>query len=114
MVLPRMAAANRGLGRRPDRSDKGHCAGRQRTTARSSVSQGKMSMRAPVTMSVAVITSLLAAISAVQAQAPEDITAGRSLFLQKGNCQACHGWAGDGRKLDNQMPDGADLRATPI
>jgi hypothetical protein len=34
-----------------------------------------------------------------------------SIFMQKGDCQACHGWAGDGRKMDNQMPDGANLRA---
>jgi len=52
--------------------------------------------------------------SLVCAQAPDDIVAGRSLFLQKANCQACHGWAGDGRKMDNQMPDGANLRGTPL
>src|SRR2546430_14418460 len=48
----------------------------------------------------------------VQAQAPDaaDIAEGMRIFLQKGNCQACHGWAGDGRKMDNQMPDGANLR----
>ena len=34
------------------------------------------------------------------------------LFLSKGGCQSCHGWAGDGRKTDNQMPDGANLRET--
>lgn len=42
---------------------------------------------------------------------PSDISEGRRLFMQKGNCQGCHGWAGDGRKMDNQMPDGANLRA---
>jgi Cytochrome C oxidase, cbb3-type, subunit III len=57
---------------------------------------------------------LLAAASSAYAQSREDIAAGRQLFLQKGNCQACHGWAGDGRKMDSQMPDGANLRATPI
>ena len=36
------------------------------------------------------------------------------LFLEKGNCHACHGWAGDGRKTDNQMPDGANLRETAL
>jgi hypothetical protein len=36
------------------------------------------------------------------------------LFLQKGNCPACHGWAGDGRKMDDQMPDGANLRETAL
>src|SRR5436189_767186 len=48
------------------------------------------------------------------AQSADDIAAGRQLFLQKANCQACHGWAGDGRKMDSQMPDGANLRATPM
>src|SRR5260370_38082278 len=31
-------------------------------------------------------------------------------FRQKGNCQSCPGRAGDGRKMDSQMPDGANLR----
>jgi len=43
-----------------------------------------------------------------------DIAEGMRLFLQKGNCQGCHGWAGDGRKTDNQMPDGANLRETKL
>ncbi len=61
----------------------------------------------------------------VQAQAPppeatarqvdaSDLAEGRRLFEQKGNCQACHGWSGDGHKTDNQMPDGANLRETKI
>src|SRR3954465_990769 len=56
------------------------------------------------------VVAALAGSSAVFAQSAEDIAAGRQLFLQKGNCQACHGWAGDGRKMDSQMPDGANLR----
>jgi hypothetical protein len=47
-------------------------------------------------------------------QDAEDLAEGMRLFQQKGDCQACHGWAGDGRKMDSQMPDGADLRATKI
>src|SRR5205085_10604830 len=43
-----------------------------------------------------------------------DLAEGMRLFQQKGDCQACHGWAGDGRKMDAQMPDGADLRAARI
>src|SRR6516162_2713879 len=39
---------------------------------------------------------------------------GMRLFQQKGNCQACHGWAGDGPKTDGQMPDGANLRDTKL
>src|SRR6478672_12605127 len=43
-----------------------------------------------------------------------DIAEGMRLFMLKGNCQACHGWSGDGRKTDNQMPDGANLRETKL
>jgi mono/diheme cytochrome c family protein len=58
----------------------------------------------------------LALIGLAEAQTPsvEDIAAGMRIFRQKGDCQACHGWAGDGRKMDSQMPDGANLRATGL
>jgi Cytochrome C oxidase, cbb3-type, subunit III len=54
--------------------------------------------------------------SSVPAQGPDaaDIAEGMRLFRQKGNCEACHGWAGDGRKMDNQMPDGPNLRETRL
>ena len=57
-----------------------------------------------------------AAVLAAQAQAadPADIAEGMRLYQQKGNCQACHGWAADGRKADNQMPDGPNLRETKL
>src|SRR5271167_358933 len=45
---------------------------------------------------------------------PSDIAEGMRLFEQKGNCQACHGWAGDGRKTDNQMPDAPNLRESKL
>jgi cbb3-type cytochrome c oxidase subunit III len=66
---------------------------------------------------VAVCLAIVASIAgsaAPQAQTPnpENVAAGMSIFRQKGDCQACHGWAGDGRKMDNQMPDGANLRTT--
>ena len=59
---------------------------------------------------------LLAAPVHLAAQAPDasDIAEGARLFRQKGNCQSCHGWAGDGRKMDTQMPDGANLRETRL
>jgi mono/diheme cytochrome c family protein len=52
----------------------------------------------------------------VRAQAPTDasIAAGLRIYRQKADCQACHGWAGDGRKMDSQMPDGANLRTTKL
>ena len=69
---------------------------------------------------VAAATALAIAIDgrAVRAQAPEpdpnDVAAGMRIFRQKADCQACHGWAADGRKMDSQMPDGANLRVTKL
>ena len=50
------------------------------------------------------------------AQAPNaaDVEEGMNLYLHKGDCQACHGWAADGRKMDSQMPDGSSLRDTRL
>ena len=52
----------------------------------------------------------------VQAQTPKDATiaSGMRIYRQKADCQACHGWAGDGRKMDSQMPDGANLRTSQL
>src|SRR5919109_612664 len=60
--------------------------------------------------------SLLLVADALHAQTPtpEDIAAGLRIFRQKADCQACHGWAGDGRKMDSQMPDGANLRVSKL
>ncbi len=67
---------------------------------------------------VAVVVGMAATWSAprltAQSSSPEDIAAGLRIFRQKGDCQACHGWAGDGRKMDSQMPDGANLRTTKL
>src|SRR5262245_44046642 len=43
---------------------------------------------------------------------PEDVAGGMRIFRTKADCQSCHGWAADGRKMDSQMPDGANLRVT--
>jgi hypothetical protein len=58
---------------------------------------------------------LAAAPSAMAQNAdPADIADGMRLFRQKADCQSCHGWAGDGRKMDSQAPDGANLRETTL
>lgn len=59
---------------------------------------------------------LLGLVFPARAQSPDaaDLKEGLRLFSQKGNCQACHGWAGDGRKMDSQMPDGANLRESKL
>ena len=51
---------------------------------------------------------------AAQAPEPADEAEGMNLYLHKGDCQACHGWAADGRKMDSQMPDGSSLRETRL
>jgi hypothetical protein len=63
---------------------------------------------------LAAAIALAAAAPPAQSADPADIAEGMRLYLQKGNCQGCHGWAGDGRKTDNQMPDGANLRETAL
>jgi hypothetical protein len=62
---------------------------------------------------VAIVAAFLVG-SVADAQTPDagDIAAGMRIYRQKGDCQACHGWAADGRKMDSQMPDGANLRTT--
>jgi Cytochrome C oxidase, cbb3-type, subunit III len=62
----------------------------------------------------ALLTLALTAAARAQTPDPADVADGMRLFQQKGNCQACHGWAGDGRKMDSQMPDGANLRETRL
>jgi len=64
---------------------------------------------------VIVGAALLSAASVVaQASDPADIAEGADLFHDKADCQLCHGWAGDGRKMDSQVPDGANLRETKL
>jgi mono/diheme cytochrome c family protein len=69
-----------------------------------------------VVAAVALLAQIVTGAAAPQAPAPdaESVAAGMRIFRQKGDCQACHGWAGDGRKMDSQMPDGANLRTTKL
>jgi hypothetical protein len=63
------------------------------------------------------LDSARGALSAVEGQTtpdPDDVAEGMRLFRTKGDCQSCHGWAADGRKMDTQMPDGANLRTTRL
>src|SRR5262245_987981 len=84
-------------------------------TNRRKESMRLLSRRAPI---AAVIVAVVVGAGAPgQEQKPvdaSDIAEGMRLYQQKGNCQACHGWAGDGHKSDSQMPDGANLRETKL
>jgi mono/diheme cytochrome c family protein len=75
-------------------------------------------MRKHIPLAAAAMAAVLIApaVPAQQQQEPDasDVADGMRLFEQKGNCQACHGWAGDGHKTDSQMPDGANLRETKL
>ena len=48
------------------------------------------------------------------ASSDRNVAAGMRIYRQKADCQSCHGWAGDGRKMDLQMPNGANLRTSEI
>lgn len=63
---------------------------------------------------LAILACLISGAADAQSADPSDISDGMRLFHKDAHCQACHGWAGDGRKMDNQMPDGADLRASAL
>lgn len=88
---------------------------RRKAAAGSALSVWLRSLLRATTIQTAIVAQMLAA-PIVQAQTVDaaDLAEGMRLFQQKGNCQACHGWAGDGRKMDNQMPDGANLRETKL
>ena len=45
---------------------------------------------------------------------PQDIAEGMTIYRTKADCQTCHGWAGDGRKMDTQMPDAPNLRLSRL
>jgi hypothetical protein len=69
-------------------------------------------------LAIAIMAAIVLASESRAQQQPglsdSDLGEGMRLYQQKGNCQACHGWAGDGHKTDSQMPDGANLRETKL
>jgi mono/diheme cytochrome c family protein len=73
-------------------------------------------VRAGVAVACALMGAWLYGASARGAQAPDpqDVAEGMRIYRTKADCQSCHGWAGDGRKMDTQMPDGANLRTTRL
>ena len=86
------------------------------------VNVGRAGWRAPAAVWLvgsavsAAMGALLLTGAGAAAQAPdaEDVAEGMRLYRTKADCQSCHGWAADGRKMDTQMPDGANLRTTRL
>jgi mono/diheme cytochrome c family protein len=58
--------------------------------------------------------AIVAGLAAQTTPDADDVAEGMRLYRTKGDCQSCHGWAADGRKMDTQMPDGANLRTTRL
>lgn len=68
-----------------------------------------------VTASAAALVPCLFVVGALaQEPTPANVAAGMRIYRQKADCQACHGWAADGRKMDTQMPNGSNLRETRL
>jgi hypothetical protein len=78
------------------------------------MSKRGLALRLTMRMAAFAAGPLLALSANAHAADPAEIAEGMRLYLEKGVCQGCHGWAGDGRKTDNQMPDGANLRETAL
>lgn len=71
-------------------------------------------MRESVVALLIIVPLVIAPADRGQEASAEDVAEGMRIYRTKADCQACHGWAGDGRKMDSQMPDGANLRAMRI
>ncbi len=70
---------------------------------------------AAVVLTLALVTGAgLTAQTPARPADPNDVAEGMSIYRTKADCQTCHGWAADGRKMDTQMPDGANLRTTRL
>jgi mono/diheme cytochrome c family protein len=65
-------------------------------------------------LSLIAMFAVVAGLAAQTAPDADDVAEGMRLYRTKGDCQSCHGWAADGRKMDTQMPDGANLRTTRL
>jgi hypothetical protein len=78
------------------------------------VNTAPAAMRMPSARIAFCVAAALAVLLPSPGARGQDYSEGIRLFTQKANCQACHGWSGDGRKMDNQMPDGANLRESKL
>jgi mono/diheme cytochrome c family protein len=65
-------------------------------------------------MFIAAVAVSVAVMARTQTPDATDVADGMRLYLQKADCRSCHGWAGDGRKMDSQMPDAPSLRETRV
>src|ERR1700720_432962 len=63
----------------------------------------------------AALLAFLAIVAAtLPAGAQEDFAVGRRIFLEKADCQYCHGWAGDGAGQGQSPGGAANLRRSQL
>ena len=60
------------------------------------------------------LLSLAAALFSASPAAAQDYSHGRRVFLDKGDCQYCHGWAGDGAGQGQSPGGAANLRKSQL
>jgi hypothetical protein len=66
-------------------------------------------------LAVAIVIGVFAVVTGgARVQDAGDLADGMRLYQQKANCRACHGWAGDSKNTDNEMPVGPNLRETKL
>jgi mono/diheme cytochrome c family protein len=56
----------------------------------------------------------IAALPTLQAWGADDYANGRRIFLEKADCQYCHGWAGDGAGQGQSPGGAANLRRSQL
>jgi len=61
-----------------------------------------------------VASSLAAILLGASTAAAQDVSHGRRIFLEKGDCQYCHGWAGDGAGAGQSPGGAANLRRSQL
>jgi len=71
-------------------------------------------LSAAVTRIAFLSTYVVAALFGGSAAAAQDVSHGRRIFLEKGDCQYCHGWAGDGAGAGQSPGGAANLRKSQL
>src|SRR5438105_4916728 len=60
------------------------------------------------------IAAMLCVLAFASAAGAQDVERGRRLFLEKADCQYCHGWAGDGAGAPQSPGGAANLRRSQL
>src|SRR5262245_66405727 len=80
---------------------------------RQSMKSNALVMVGRLVRSVLVVGVAAASLGASNATA-QDFSHGRRIFLEKGDCQYCHGWAGDGAGAGQSPGGAANLRRSQL